>query len=235
MHHAIAAIQAGFCEVALIAYASRQRSRRARSLSGSAPVMGVPIMHQLEVPYGLPSPIGRYALIAARHMHQYGTTRAQLAEIAVTARLWAQKNPKAWSRDPLTIEDCLAARPISRAAAPQRHLPRHRWRRRLHRHHRRPRPRRRENPDPHPRRRRKPHPLAHQPDARPHRLRRCQVRPRSLCHGRHHRGRRRRLPALRQLHHHRATRPGRPRVLQEGRRRPLRRGRPPAPRRQLRR
>jgi acetyl-CoA acetyltransferase len=113
VHHAIAAIQAGFCEVALIAYASRQRSRRARSLSGGAPAMGVPIMHQLEVPYGLPSPIGRYALIAARHMHQYGTTRAQLAEIAVAARLWAQKNPKAWSRDPLTIEDCLNARPIS--------------------------------------------------------------------------------------------------------------------------
>ncbi len=113
IHHAMAAIRAGFCEVALIAYASRQRSRRARSVGGRPPAMGVPIMHELETSYGLPAPIGRYALIAARHMHQYGTTRAQLAEIAVAARLWAQKNPKAWSRDPLTIDDVLNARPIA--------------------------------------------------------------------------------------------------------------------------
>jgi acetyl-CoA acetyltransferase len=113
VHHAMAAIRAGFCEVALIAYASRQRSRRSRSPAGPASAMGVPIMQQLEVPYGLPSPIGQYALIAARHMHQYGTTRAQLAEIAVAARLWAQRNPKAWSRDPLSIDDVLNARPIA--------------------------------------------------------------------------------------------------------------------------
>jgi acetyl-CoA acetyltransferase len=112
VHHAMAAIASGFCEVALIAYASRQRSRRSRSLDPRPPPMGVPIMHQFEVPTGLPLPIGRYALIAARHMHQYGTTREQLAEIAVAARLWAQRNPKAWVRDPLTIADVLAAKPI---------------------------------------------------------------------------------------------------------------------------
>ncbi len=113
VHHAMAAIQAGYCEVALIAYASRQRSRRSRSVAARAPAMGVPIMYHLEDPYGLPLPIGRYALIAARHMHQYGTTREHLAEIAVAARLWAQKNPKAWARDPLTIADVINARPIS--------------------------------------------------------------------------------------------------------------------------
>jgi acetyl-CoA acetyltransferase len=112
VHHAMAAITAGYCEVALIAYASRQRSRRNRSLDGRPPSMGVPIMHQFEAPAGLPLPIGRYALIAARHMHQFGTTREHLAEVAVAARLWAQRNPKAWSRDPLTIADVLAARPI---------------------------------------------------------------------------------------------------------------------------
>ena len=113
VHHAMAAIQAGYCEVALIAYASRQRSRRSRSVAARAPAMGVPIMYHLEDPHGLPLPIGRYALIAARHMHQYGTTREHLAEIAVAARLWAQKNPKAWARDPLTIADVINARPIS--------------------------------------------------------------------------------------------------------------------------
>ncbi len=113
VHHAMAAIQAGYCEVALIAYASRQRSRRSRSVAARAPAMGVPIMYQFEDPHGLPLPIGRYALIPARHMHQYGTTREHLAEIAVAARMWAQKNPKAWVRDPLTIADVINARPIA--------------------------------------------------------------------------------------------------------------------------
>jgi acetyl-CoA acetyltransferase len=42
-------------------------------------------------------------------MHQYGTTRSQLAEVAVAARQWAQRNPVAMKRDPLTIEDVLRA------------------------------------------------------------------------------------------------------------------------------
>jgi acetyl-CoA acetyltransferase len=46
-------------------------------------------------------------------MHQYGTTREQLAAVAVAARQWAQLNPAAWDRKPLTIEDVLSARPIS--------------------------------------------------------------------------------------------------------------------------
>ena len=46
-------------------------------------------------------------------MHEYGTTREQLAEVAVAARAWAGLNPEAFVRDPLTIEDVLSARPIS--------------------------------------------------------------------------------------------------------------------------
>ena len=68
---------------------------------------------QFEVPYGLPTPIGHYALMAARHMHEYGTTSDQLAEIAVAARRWAALNPKAWSRDPLSISDVVSSRMIS--------------------------------------------------------------------------------------------------------------------------
>ena len=41
------------------------------------------------MPYGLRTPMGPYALAAARHMHQYGTTSEQLAQIAVTTRQWA--------------------------------------------------------------------------------------------------------------------------------------------------
>ncbi len=110
VHHAMIAIAAGRCEVALVTYASRQRTRRSRDLSRSADNASLP--GQFEAPYGLPMPIGHYALAAARHMHQYGTTSEQLAEIAVAARSWAQRNPKAWSRDPLSVADVLASRPL---------------------------------------------------------------------------------------------------------------------------
>jgi acetyl-CoA acetyltransferase len=46
-------------------------------------------------------------------MHEFGTTEAQLAEIAVAARTWASANPKAWSREPLTVDDVVASRPVS--------------------------------------------------------------------------------------------------------------------------
>src|SRR5258708_17404643 len=52
-------------------------------------------------------------MAAARHMHAYGTTSEQLAEVAVAARAWARLNPKAWARDPLTVDDVLASRMIS--------------------------------------------------------------------------------------------------------------------------
>ncbi len=111
VHHAMLAVAAGRCDVALIGYASRQRSRRLRSKVFRSD--DVNISTQFEAPYGLPLPIGYFAMIAARHMYQYGTTAEQLAEIAVAARKWAQLNPKAWIRDPLTVEDVLASRMIS--------------------------------------------------------------------------------------------------------------------------
>jgi acetyl-CoA acetyltransferase len=110
VHHAFLAIAAGRCEVALVAYASRQRTRRSRAMIRAQDPTS--LTYQFEVPYGLPTPIGQYALIAARHMFQYGTTPEQLAEIAVAARRWAQLNPKAWARDKLTIEDVLQSRMI---------------------------------------------------------------------------------------------------------------------------
>lgn len=111
VHHAMLAIAARRCEVALIGYASRQRTRRGRSMV--RPAVAATLYGQFEIPFGIPMPIGHYALIAARHMHQFGTTSEQLAEIAVAARKWARLNPKAWVRDPLTVEDVLASRLIS--------------------------------------------------------------------------------------------------------------------------
>jgi len=58
-------------------------------------------------------PIGHYAMAAMRHMHQYGTTSEQLAEIAVATRKWAMLNEKAFMREPLTIDEVLNSRIIS--------------------------------------------------------------------------------------------------------------------------
>jgi acetyl-CoA acetyltransferase len=110
VHHAVAAIHAGRCEVALIAYASRQRTRRSRRMTRESDTSSLGA--QFELSYGLPGPLGHYAMIAARHMYQYGTTSAQLAEIAVAARAWAALNPKAWSRDPISVEDVVSSRLI---------------------------------------------------------------------------------------------------------------------------
>jgi acetyl-CoA acetyltransferase len=61
---------------------------------------------------GAPAPL-RMALLAQRHFHEYGTTREQLAEVALVARRHAALNPKAVYREPLTLDDYLAARMIA--------------------------------------------------------------------------------------------------------------------------
>ena len=106
LFHAAAAIDAGLCEVALITYGSTQRSGGGRLVTGSE-------TDPYEAPYNPRYPVSMYALAASRHMHEYGTTREQLAEVAVAAREWAKLNPKAFKRDHLTIGDVLDSRMVS--------------------------------------------------------------------------------------------------------------------------
>lgn len=101
------ALEAGLCDVALITYGSNQRSASGGLVSGA----GTPIVYEHR--YKPMNPPSSYAMAAARHMHQYGTTRAQLAEVAVAARKWAQLNPDAFMRDDLSIEDVLFSRMVS--------------------------------------------------------------------------------------------------------------------------
>lgn len=101
------ALEAGLCDAVLIAYGSNQRSAAGGLVSsGAAPF-------PYEQTYKPRNPPSAYALAAARHMHDYGTTRAHLAEVAVAARKWAQLNPDAFVRDPLTIDEVLGARMVS--------------------------------------------------------------------------------------------------------------------------
>ncbi len=103
---AMAAVSAGLCNVAVIAYGSTQRSVGRKQASQRE-------FNPYETPFRPFLPASAYALAASRHMHQYGTTREQLAAVAVAARQWAQLNPAAWEKKPLTVEDVLKARMIS--------------------------------------------------------------------------------------------------------------------------
>jgi len=103
---AAAAIDAGLCNVAVIAYGSTQRSVGRKQASARE-------VNPYETPFKPFLPTSAYALAASRHMHQFGTTREQLAEVAVAARKWAQLNPVAWEKKPLTVEDVLKSRMIS--------------------------------------------------------------------------------------------------------------------------
>lgn len=111
--HAAEAIRTGRCEVAVVSYGSNQRSARTRTLGG-APVGDAP-EDLLERPYAPLQPMSMYALAAQRHMHEFGTTPEQLAEVAVAARAWALRNPKAFRFDagPLTVDDVLASPLVS--------------------------------------------------------------------------------------------------------------------------
>ena len=104
--HAQAAIAAGLCSVAVVTYGSTQRTvgRRAASAREYNPY---------ETPFKPFLPASAYAMAASRHMHEFGTTREQLAEVAVAARQWAQSNPAAWEKKPLTVADVLGARMVS--------------------------------------------------------------------------------------------------------------------------
>ena len=104
--HAHAALEAGLCTVAVVAYGSTQRTVGRRAASARE-------FNPYETPYKPFLPASAYAMVANRHMHEYGTTREQMAAVAVAARDWALLNPMAWEKKPLTIADVLNARPIS--------------------------------------------------------------------------------------------------------------------------
>jgi acetyl-CoA acetyltransferase len=106
LQSAMAALELGLCEVALICYGSNQ-------LTAGGKLASMPDPQPYEAPFKPRYPMSSYALAAARHMHEYGTTREQLADVAVAAREWALRNPDAFMQTPLTREEVLGARMIS--------------------------------------------------------------------------------------------------------------------------
>lgn len=109
---AAAAIWSGRASCVIVTYGSAQRSDRARRLAGWPTAAWLP-ESRFERPTGVLSPIGVAAFMARRHMHDYGTTAKQFAQVAVQSRAWASMNPKAARREPLSVAQVLDSPMVS--------------------------------------------------------------------------------------------------------------------------
>jgi acetyl-CoA acetyltransferase len=107
VEHAVAALHHHLCNVAVVSHGESGRSGVGVTRSRDTSISG-----QYEIPYGFGAAPTYFGLITTRHMHEYGTTLEQWAQVAVSTRAWAALNPKAMYRDPLTIEEVLNSRPI---------------------------------------------------------------------------------------------------------------------------
>lgn len=109
--HAVAAIRANLCTTAVILYGSTQRSSGTRHIGGAV-APGMP-QAEFEAPSNPLLPISAYALVAQRHMYEFGTKPQQLAQIAVSTREWARLNSWAYRQEPLSIDDVLSSPLVS--------------------------------------------------------------------------------------------------------------------------
>ncbi len=105
--HAVAALHHGLCDVAVVCHGESGRSG-----VGVSPRRDTALPGQYEAPFGFGGAPTYFGMITTRHMHEYGTTLEQWAQVAVSTREWARLNPKAKSREPLTIAEVLNSRPV---------------------------------------------------------------------------------------------------------------------------
>lgn len=110
--HAVQAIEAGKCRVALVTQAGRPRAEKFSPDASHRGQAQTTPEAQFEIPYA-PVVVNVYGMCAMRHMHEYGTTAEQLAWIKVAASHHAQHNPHAMLRDVFTVEDVLSSPMIS--------------------------------------------------------------------------------------------------------------------------
>jgi acetyl-CoA acetyltransferase len=116
---ACAAVSAGYANHVLCfrtvteASAQGEKGRSSVTFGGRGDVFRASGFLEWTLPFGAPSAANWIAMCAQRHFHEYGTTREQLAQIALNARKNAALNPKAIYRDPMTMEDYLSARTIT--------------------------------------------------------------------------------------------------------------------------
>jgi acetyl-CoA acetyltransferase len=105
--HALLALHHGLCNVAVISHGESGRTGTGVTRARDTSLVG-----QYETPYGFGGAPTYFGMITNRHMHEYGTTLEQWANVAVSTREWACLNPKAKFRDPITVQDVLDSRPM---------------------------------------------------------------------------------------------------------------------------
>lgn len=110
LRHAAAAIAAGLCKTVLIAHGESGRSGIGR---GPVDMQFTDQHRQYELPYGTVGPTTALTLTLTRYMQKYGMSPETLAMVPVVQREWAQKNPRAFLRDPITVDDVLASKLIA--------------------------------------------------------------------------------------------------------------------------
>lgn len=110
VRHAVAAIQAGYCSVALIVHGESGKSR----VDTDVEIAPASPPGQFEAPFGAAGAPTTFSLPVLRHFHQYGTTKWQMSHVPAATREWARLNPKAimHSADAITPEDVMASRMV---------------------------------------------------------------------------------------------------------------------------
>ncbi|HVQ76408.1 MAG TPA: acetyl-CoA acetyltransferase [Candidatus Binatia bacterium] len=105
--HALLALHHGLCDVAVVSHGESGRSG-----VGVTPRRDTALPGQYETPFGFGGAPTYFGMVTTRHMHEHGTTLEQWAQVAVSTRQWAALNPKARNREPITVADVLASRPV---------------------------------------------------------------------------------------------------------------------------
>lgn len=108
--HAVAAIAAGYCNTVLITHGESGKSRV--GVGGFGGGRQTP-SGQFDSPFGVAGPPTMFSIPIAAHMAKYGTTEEHLAAVSVATRQWAERNPRAMMRAPITVEDVLNSRLIA--------------------------------------------------------------------------------------------------------------------------
>ena len=104
------AVASGMADVAV---AVRARNRGSGGRPWARTGAGVAGVGAFEAPYGLVSPVQQVALVTRRYMHEFGATSEDFARVAVSQRNNASRNPRAFFRDPITVQDVLESRMIA--------------------------------------------------------------------------------------------------------------------------
>lgn len=124
VHHAMAAINSGIIDIALVSHGENGHSARKIGSQGGNYARGAGVLSpavEMTSAYGLGGAPNNYAHAMVRHMHRYGTTREDYAHIATVSRDWATLNPRAamYSKEkhpfggPITVEQVEESRLIT--------------------------------------------------------------------------------------------------------------------------